>query len=129
MLVPGCWLFVMAALAAAPAEGVYAGRSLDEWRELIGRIDLQDPESRKFVPGLIELIDDKTAPWITRRQAALTLGRLGPLAAEAVPHVVNHLDDVSDDPETSPRRWAQFFGPVRPRGEIGSAEVGPDAGR
>jgi HEAT repeat protein len=101
----GC-LLLIAGLCAETADAIYAGRSVNEWRMLMGRIDLRDPSSHRFVPGLIELIDDPTAPWITRRQAALTLGRLGPLAREAIPHVMAHLDEVGDDPETSPQRWA-----------------------
>lgn len=84
-----------------------APSSLAEWRDVMSRIDLADPASKRFVPDLIALMDDADVPWTTRRQAALTLGRLGPLARDAVPRVASHLDDVSpDDPETSPQRWA-----------------------
>lgn len=109
-------LTICGAMASEPVEPPIAGRSLADWRELMNRIELRDPDSRQYVPGLIALMDDAAVPWFTRRQAALTLGRLGPLARHAVPHVVRHLADVDlDDPEISPRRWAlsalALFGP------------------
>lgn len=106
-LILGCAVLSLAAKTAWTEESPVAGRSLVEWRELMNRIELRDPDSRHYVPGLVQLMDDAAVPWITRRQAALTLGRLGPLAKEAVPRVIRHLDDEhAEDPETSPRRWA-----------------------
>lgn len=105
----GALIFWAAAcsLLALAADPLYDGRSLMEWRDLMNRIELRDPDSRRFVAGLTQIMDDASVSWITRRQAALTLGRLGPLASEAVPHVIAHLEDVAgDDPETTPRRWA-----------------------
>lgn len=102
-----CSALSLAAQGSERSDPHVAGRSLAEWRDLMNRIELRDPGSRQFVPGLLQLMNDATVPWITRRQAALTLGRLGPLAKEAVPHLMQHLDEVhADDPETSPRRWA-----------------------
>lgn len=88
---------------------VVARRSIDEWHEIISRLELRDPASRQFVPGLIDLMNDKNAPWISRRQAALTLGRMGPLAREAIPSLARRLEDVDGiaaDPESSTQRWA-----------------------
>jgi HEAT repeat protein len=91
----------------APDDRLIAGRPLAEWQSLIHRIELRDPSSRRFVPGLVAIMDDERVPWVTRRQAALTLGRLGPLAREAIPKVANHLTETCpDDPEMSPQRWA-----------------------
>jgi HEAT repeat protein len=90
-----------------PTEVVIAGRSIPAWRAVIGQIDPRDPASRQFVPGLIELMSDVRVPWITRRQAALTLGRMGPLAREAIPSLTKRLHEIDTlDPEMSPQRWA-----------------------
>jgi HEAT repeat protein len=100
-------LVLIVALEPAAEERSIAGRPLTAWRELMGRIELRDPDSRRFVPGLIAVMDDDVVPWMTRRQAALTLGRLGPLARDAVPAVAKHLSETCDaDPEVSPQRWA-----------------------
>lgn len=100
-------LALTAALEPAAEERSVAGRPLTAWRELMSRIELRDPESRRFVPGLIAVMDDDAVPWMTRRQAALTLGRLGQLARDAVPEVAKHLGETNaDDPEISPQRWA-----------------------
>lgn len=82
------------------------GLTLDEWRERMQQLNLQDPQSAERVPGLMALARSSDVPWFTRRQAALTLGRLGPLASEAVPGLTALLDDVAADPETSPQLWS-----------------------
>lgn len=84
-------------------------RSIAEWTEIISRLEPRDPASREYVPGLIDLMNDPGTPWVVRRQAALTLGRMGPLAREAIPSLVQQLDDAHDptaDPELGTKRWA-----------------------
>ncbi len=108
-MVTACLLLMWTAamMSAEREDTLHNGRSLEEWRAVMSRIELTDPDSRRHVPGLIGLMNDPAVPWITRRQAALTLGRLGPLAREAIPHVMRHLDESdADDPEASPQRWA-----------------------
>lgn len=99
-----------------PLDTKIQGRTLDEWRELINQINLQDPSSRHAVPGLLELVRRDDVPWFTRRQAALTLGRLGPHADGAVPALIELLTDNQGEPETSPRLWAikalALYGPL-----------------
>jgi len=101
---------------AAMADPVIAGASLTEWRERISELDLQDPASSRYVPGLIELMKSPDAPWFTRRQAALTLGRLGPLATDAVPVLMTLMNDTGTDAATSPQLWSikalGLFGPL-----------------
>ena len=46
-------------------------------------LDFQSPEAAVEVPGLIEIVENEAVPWFTRRQAALTLGRIGEPAASA----------------------------------------------
>ncbi|MBX3443477.1 MAG: HEAT repeat domain-containing protein [Planctomyces sp.] len=115
---------VVVALAGAygPAVGadepprLYEGQTLDDWRERIGRIDFAAPIRPEDVAGLRSIMADRDAPWFSRRQAALTLARMGAPAAAAIPDLIRLLDEPSDDPETSPRLWAlkalARFGPL-----------------
>ncbi len=90
-----------------PCERLVGGHTLAAWQALFQEIDLLDADSRRYVPGLVAVMHDEAVPWITRRQAALTLGRLGPLARNAIPEVAQHLmETCPEDPETSPQRWA-----------------------
>lgn len=93
-----------------------AGASLTEWRERMSTLDLQSPTSSRWVPGLIELMESRDVPWFTRRQAALTLGRLGSHATDAVPHVIQLLDESDDDHTIAPQLWAikslGLYGPL-----------------
>lgn len=83
----------------------YDGLTLVEWRQRIKDLDPNDPAAAKAVSGLMEIVGDSDAPWHSRRQAALTLGRIGPLAKEAVPLLIELFDDISTD-ENATSRWA-----------------------
>src|SRR5690349_1840141 len=85
----------------ADAERRYEGATLAEWRERIKNIDFQSSVSEALAPGLIAIVQDRKAPWVSRRQAAETLGRLGPRAPRGVEVVLGVLDESSDD-ETPP---------------------------
>lgn len=63
----------------------YGGRTLDEWQELIQSTDHQTLGSPEIVDGLLDIVQDGQVPWVNRRQAALTLGRIGRPAEKAVP--------------------------------------------
>jgi HEAT repeat protein len=89
-----------------PSQTRIEGLTLDEWRERMGRLNLDDPQSASAVPGLIALAQSADVPWFTRRQAALTLGRLGPHAAMAVPALLELLDETAADQDMSPQLWA-----------------------
>ena len=101
---------------AAPTEKLYDGQTLDAWRERIQSLDLQSPEAAAAVPGLIAIVEDEAAPWITRRQAALTLGRIGSPAARAVPLLERHAVAPAVEGDASSPLWAvkalALFGPV-----------------
>ena len=92
------------------------GLTLDEWRERMSQLNLQDPASAAAVPGLIAVMQSGEVPWFTRRQAALTLGRMGPLAASAVGPLIELLDETGPDADTAPQLWAiralGLFGPA-----------------
>jgi HEAT repeat protein len=59
--------------------------ALDDWPEIIQSLDLSGPEGAQLVPALARLAADPAAPWVTRRQAVFTLGRIGEPARPAVP--------------------------------------------
>lgn len=83
----------------------YGGRTLKEWQEYIKETPhdvLANPET---IDGLIEIMQDRDAPWANRRQAALTLGRIGQPAARAVPLLHQLLDSDDEDPQAT-TLWA-----------------------
>lgn len=88
------------------SERVYAGRTLDEWRERIGHLDLGGKADPGDVEGLRLIVTDRQAPWFTRRQAALTLGRMGASASSVIPDLVRLLDESSEPVETSTPLWS-----------------------
>lgn len=100
----------------AEAHRVDQFRTLDEWREVMKSLDPKSPEAEAEVSGLIELIQDESVPWFTRRQAAFTLGRIGVPAAKAVPILERYATAPIGDGETSTSLWAikslALFGPV-----------------
>jgi HEAT repeat protein len=102
---------------------LYDGRSLSEWRVRIQHLDYKDPQIADEVPGLLAIVEDTQAPWFTRRQAAVTLGRIGEPAEDAVPVLIRLLDEPIDDPEQSTQLWAlkalARFGPL-------AAEAAPE---
>jgi len=93
----------------------YEGLTLDEWRDRIKSLDPRAPEAAEAVNGLLQIVKATDAPWFTRRQAALTLGRIGQSAAVAVPVLQQFIrEPVQDD--TASALWAMkalaLFGPV-----------------
>lgn len=93
-----------------------AGESLTVWRERMSVLEPRHPASVQYVPGLIEIVQCAEAPWFTRRQAALTLGRMGPSAESAVPVLLQILQNRQPPPEEETLLWAikalGLFGPV-----------------
>uniref|UniRef100_A0A7C2PGY4 HEAT repeat domain-containing protein n=1 Tax=Schlesneria paludicola TaxID=360056 RepID=A0A7C2PGY4_9PLAN len=119
-------LLLFVAWSAPPEEPVIAGETLTVWRERMNQIDPADPQSARWTPGLTAIVETESLPWFTRRQAALTLGRMGLLAADAVPVMRRHLNDVGDPPDAGPQLWAlkalALFGPV-------ARDAAPDVAR
>ncbi len=94
----------------------YEGLTLGEWRELMKSLDFQSTAAVQAVPGLLMLVRDRELPWYTRKQAALTLGRIGEPAEAAVP-VLRALLVADDESEAaSTTAWAakalSLFGPL-----------------
>ena len=96
-------------------ETVVAGKTVTQWREVMKNLDPQQPIANETVNGLIELAENRELPWFTRRQAALTLGRIGKPARAAVPRLVALIDERAEQGE-SPALWSMkalgLFGPV-----------------
>ena len=92
----------------------YDGLTLAQWRQRIKDLDPNDPGSTAAVRGLIEIVSAVDAPWHSRRQAALTLGRIGSPAKEAIPLLINLLDEKGKSENMTPL-WAAaalaLFGP------------------
>ena len=85
---------------------MYDGLTLEEWRARIQHIRYDQPTAADAVPGLLEIIRDRDVPWYTRRQAALTLGRIGEPAQRAVPVLVEFLNEPVDDGAVSTHLWS-----------------------
>ena len=121
---PGIAVVIVMAFVAGPlcadepsgTPTLYDGRTLVEWRERIKTIDYTGPDIAQDVPGLLAICQDSGAPWFSRRQAALTLGRIGEPAQSAVPVLVEFLEERGDNPEQSTQLWAikslALFGPL-----------------
>ena len=99
-----------------PPEKLYDGQTLDAWRERIKSLDLQSPEAALAVTGLLAIVEDEAAPWFSRRQSALTLGRIGAPAARAVPLLEKYAIIPASEGDASTPLWAvkalALFGPV-----------------
>ncbi len=76
-----------------PTSDLYqvGGQTIAAWRQTMKSLDPHHPGSRQYVPGLIAILQSAEVPAITRRQAALTLGRMGSLAIEAIPVLTSQL--------------------------------------
>jgi HEAT repeat protein len=99
------------------APELFAGDTLERWRERMKNLDPAEPQSVETIDGLIELVANPGVPWFTRRQAAQTLGRIGRSASAAVPLLIQRLDeDKPKEEQPAPRLWAikalALFGPI-----------------
>lgn len=83
----------------------YGELSLEQWRARLKTLDPAAPQSKEAVPGLIALIRDEDVPDMTRGQAAQTLGRIGRPARDAVPVLIELLDE-PERPGSSTFFWA-----------------------
>ena len=95
--------------APQPAENpsaikVYGGYPLTEWAAMIGQLDPASLHAAELVPGLIEIVQDSDAPEGARERAALTLGRIGRPAADAVGILARMLGDSAEP--LARRVWA-----------------------
>lgn len=87
------------------SQKLYDGRTLNEWRQAVKDLSPDNPTNRSAVPGLIAVLQDRDVPWFTRRQVANTLGRFGKYAKDAVPVLIEILEEPGDKEQT-PRVWA-----------------------
>ena len=83
-------LFVIALLvrlvsSAVAAEERYSGRTIAEWQEVMTTLDPKVEPPVEVIHGLTNLVLNKSLPDHVRRRAAMTLGRVGTPARDAVP--------------------------------------------
>lgn len=99
---------------------VIAGQTLAAWRNVMKNMNTDDPASRQYVPGMMELMQRTNLPWFTRRQAALTLGRMGSAAGDAVPVLIRLLhEEDSESTKLFVLKAFMLLGPV-------AADAAPD---
>lgn len=107
--------FHVTALADDNTPPTSNGRRLDQWREVMKGLVPDSPEAALEIPGLVELVRNDSIPWFTRRQAALTLGRIGQPAAQVVPILEQYATLPCDNGDASTPLWAvkslALFGP------------------
>lgn len=90
----------------APDARTYQHRTLEEWRQAIKAEPLDTLGRPDVVAALTEIALDVSAPWADRRQAALTLGRIGAPAIEAVPKLAQLLDGDTTADNQATVHWA-----------------------
>ncbi len=110
---------VLMPLSATPDDDPsqqYHGFTVQEWRQRISQLDFTDPHIEDEVPGLMALVRDPNVPNITRRQAAVTLARIGKPAQRAIPLLMALARESSSTNDQSPQFWAlkalSLFGPL-----------------
>lgn len=90
---------------SAGEQRTYGGLTISQCQELIKSEPLEQLGQPNRVSVLLELISDEQAEWTARRQAALTLGRVGAAAKSAVPVFTRLLN--SNDPQAfHTRLWS-----------------------
>ena len=89
-------LLAVHAAVAAPPEGLnrqYGGLTLDQWQRQLGQLDPADPHSARVVPALIAIIQDDDLAADVRRPFAVTLGRIGLPARDAIPVLIAQIEN------------------------------------
>ena len=91
LLVVGMLIEASAVLMAgqSPGEKRYGGVLLSEWQQRLGDLDPKSPQAESVVDPLIDIVNDVDLPSTTRRMFAVTLGRIGPRATQAIPVMVD----------------------------------------
>ncbi|MCA9268625.1 MAG: HEAT repeat domain-containing protein, partial [Planctomycetales bacterium] len=111
LLAPAAALLCLAAPLAAQ-EARYDGRTLAEWKRWMMDFDAAASESAAAAPGLAQITADPAVDAITRRQAAIALGRLGPAARVALPTLVRLLNGPDDASAWNAAKAMAHMGPA-----------------
>jgi HEAT repeat protein len=108
-MIGSCLALALLAAAPPPApEKLYEGQPLAVWQARIKTLHPRSAEAQAAIPGLAAIALDAEAPWFTRKQAALTLGRIGngpQSSAECLKPLVQLLAQAEGGAE-APRCWA-----------------------
>ena len=116
----------------APKGKRYSGRTVDEWHELTKSRPLDALGTPQIVSGLIEIIEDENAGWVDRRTFALTLGRVGAPAKQAIPVLIRILEESAADDQTKllwSLRGLALFGPLAEDAAPKAAAIARDQGQ
>ncbi len=70
----------------------FDNRTLEDWQGMIKRIDPSLTDSVQYIPGLLQIIKDSSAPNKTRAQAAYLIARMGKKAKHTVPIFIQLLN-------------------------------------
>ncbi|MEZ6115637.1 MAG: HEAT repeat domain-containing protein [Pirellulaceae bacterium] len=89
-------------VAGEPLQPEFEGRSVAQWHQMIARIDPKAEQAPATLQMLQRIMLADSLPQVVRRDAALTLGRIGLPAKDAVPLLAKLLE--SSDLET--KIWA-----------------------
>lgn len=86
-------------------EKTFGGVPLSQWQSRLVDFDADSPRAAKAVPALTAILLDADLDDVTRRNAALALGRIGREAQPAVPALVE-LIEASRQGRAKPAVWA-----------------------
>jgi len=87
-----CLMVLAAGWAATEQETLYGDATLQQWQERLGHLDPADRRNAPSVPALIEIIEDDALASDVRRPFAMTLGRMGEVARDAIPVLVAQIE-------------------------------------
>ncbi len=80
------------AAAVSDAARQYGGLTLEQWQERLGHLDPADPQSASAVGPLLEIVQDDALSAPERRPFAITLGRMGTAATDAIPFFITQIE-------------------------------------
>ncbi|MEO1996843.1 MAG: HEAT repeat domain-containing protein [Planctomycetaceae bacterium] len=91
------------------------GLTVEQWQQRLQQLDPQSTAAVRYVESLRKLIRDPGVVWYTRRNAALTLARIGPKAEKSVSDLIALLES-SESNAVRTRGWSlralARFGPT-----------------
>jgi HEAT repeat protein len=90
--------------ALSADERRYGDASLDQWRARLADFDAASPRAAEALPALEQILTDRDVDSVTRRAAALAIGRIGRAARPALPTLIKMLGASNRDTEEA--AWA-----------------------
>lgn len=110
----------------------FGGITLDEWRTRLADFDAASPRAAAAVPALAAILADEQVDDVTRRAAALALGRIGRPARSALPTLISLIEPRAAD-EALAATWAAksiaLMGPHGREATLALAQAAGDSER